>query len=331
MNSTTHFPQPMPLGPVMLDVESLKLTQEDKQRLLHPHVGAVILFARNYENRKQVTKLVAEIKSLRSPALLIAVDQEGGRVQRFKEEFTLLPPAASFGELWNQDKQSAPMRTFESAYTMANELLDVGVDFSFAPVLDVATVESDVIGNRSFHPNPKAATELIGAYIDGMHAAGMVAIGKHFPGHGGVSGDSHMCLPEDKRGYKQLEQCDLTPYKALKNELQGVMTAHIVYTNFCSCVPMHSPYWLKEVLKDQIGFDGVIFSDDLSMEGAVEVSSGIVDSAEKAIASGCDMVIVCNSPQRADELLTGLEFMPDERLSYKLNQLRSSKNVDDLS
>ena len=323
---TNNLSKTMPLGPVMLDVESLQLTEADRKRLLNPQVGAVILFARNYKSRKQVIELIKEIKSLRFPELLIAVDQEGGRVQRFKDEFTILPAANSFGELWNKDKQTAPMRAFESAYTMATELLAVGVDFSFAPVFDVATVESAVIGDRSFHSNQSVATELLGAYIDGMHSAGMVAIGKHFPGHGGVSGDSHLCLPEDKRAFAELESCDLVPYIELKDELQGVMTAHVIYSECCSAIAGHSKYWLQDILRVKIGFQGIVFSDDLSMEGAIEVSDGIVDSAEKALSAGCDMVIVCNSSERSDELLAGLNHTPDETLSYRLNQLRSSKN-----
>ena len=329
MNQQNQYPNIMPLGPIMLDVESLQLTDMDKKRLLNPLVGAVILFARNYADRDQVTALIAEIKSLRTPSLLVAVDQEGGRVQRFKDEFTLLPATASFGELWNQDKQTALMRAFESAYTMATELLSVGVDFSFAPVFDVATVPSDVIGDRSFHKKPNVATELLGAYIDGMHSAGMAAVAKHFPGHGGVSGDSHLCLPEDKRSLNELELCDLVPYHELKDEVQGVMTAHVIYTQCCEHIAGHSSYWLKEVLRGKIGFEGVVFSDDLSMEGAVKVSNGIVDSVEKALAAGCDMVIVCNSPERSDELLAGLDFTLSEQLSYKLNQLRSSKKIDE--
>jgi len=159
----------MPLGPVMLDVTGLELTAKDKTRLANPLVGAVILFARNYESKKQVTQLIKEIKAIRTPQLLVAVDQEGGRVQRFKNEFTLLPPARSFGDLWRKDKHTAPMEAFKSAYTMASELIEVGIDFSFAPVFDVETVNSDVIGDRSFHHDPKVATELLGSYIDGMH------------------------------------------------------------------------------------------------------------------------------------------------------------------
>jgi len=289
LNNSTAKPLPIPLGPVMLDVLGLELTDDDRQRLLHPSAGAVILFARNYDNKQQVTDLISEIKALRSPSLLIAVDQEGGRVQRFKDGFTILPPAKSFGELWNEDKHTAPMKAFESAKVMASELLEVGVDFSFAPVFDVETTESDVIGDRSFHNDPKVATELLGAYIDGMHSAGMVAIAKHFPGHGGVSGDSHHCLPEDSRGIR---------------------------------------FWIKEMLRDDLGFEGVVFSDDLTMAGAEESSSDsaketIVESAERSINAGCDMVLVCNSPEKADQLLAGLEFTPDDRLSYRLNRLRS--------
>ncbi len=328
MNQSIEKPISLPLGPIMLDVEALSLTDQDKARLLNPLVGAVILFARNYESREQVIALINDIKSLRTPSLLVAVDQEGGRVQRFKNEFTILPPASSFGEEWDQDKQKAPMSAFESAFTMAKELLDVGVDFSFAPVFDVATVESDVIGDRSFHNNPQVATELLGAYIDGMHSAGMAAIGKHFPGHGGVSGDSHLCLPIDRRAMEEISHCDLLPYQSLKDELQGVMTAHVIYEQCCDKIAGHSTFWLKDILKQKIGFEGVVFSDDLSMEGAVEVSDGIVDCTHKALAAGCDMVIVCNSPQRSDELLAGLNFAVTEQSSYKLNQLRSSKNIN---
>lgn len=316
--------QILPLGPVMLDVESVCLTSADRKRLLHPLVGAVILFARNYEDPKQLKALITDIKALRSPELLIAVDQEGGRVQRFKDGFTLLPEVASFGQLWNENKQIAPMRTFESAYIMASELINVGVDFSFAPVFDIATVESDVIGDRSFHCDPNVATELLGAYIDGMHAAGMVAIGKHFPGHGGVSGDSHLCLPVDDRAFIQIDECDLLPYKLLKNDIQGIMAAHVIYSQCDDNIADHSYYWLQQVLQNEIGFEGVIFTDDLSMEGAIEVSQGIVDSAEKALAAGCDMVIVCNSPEKSDELLAGLKYTPNQLSSYKLNNLRAT-------
>lgn len=314
----------MPLGPVMLDVDGLTLTQADRKRLCHPLVGAVILFSRNYENRSQIATLINEIKALRAPELLIAVDQEGGRVQRFQHEFTRLPAAAHFGELWQQNKQTAPMRAFESAVTMASELLSVGVDFSFAPVFDVTTVGSDVIGDRCFHPDPGVATELLGAYIDGLHTAGMVAIAKHFPGHGGVSGDSHHCLPQDGRAFEAIAAHDLVPYQALNDELQGVMSAHVLFEQCDSQIPTFSRYWLHSVLREQLGFTGVVFSDDLSMQGAQDADDGtIVSLGERALNAGCDMILVCNRPDLADELLAGLNFQPNEQHLGRLSSLRA--------
>ena len=315
----------IPLGPVMLDVEGLALTDQERERLRHPNVGAVILFARNYQSRAQVSALINDIKSLRTPALLIAVDQEGGRVQRFKQEFTILPPTASFGELWNKDKHTAPMRAFESAHIMASELIAVGVDFSFAPVFDICSKQSQVIGDRSFHPQPQAAAELLGAYIDGMHCAGMVAIAKHFPGHGGVEGDSHHCLPADSRKIDQLREHDLVPYRELVNEIEGVMTAHVMFDQCCADIPTYSSYWLQNVLREELGFDGVVFSDDLSMQGAQDAhdsaAESIVASAQRAIYAGCDMVLVCNDPAKAQQLLDGLVFEPNQTLSGKLSRL----------
>ena len=325
VNDTNMSPLTLPIGPVMLDVQGLNLTKDDKCRLISPLVGGVILFARNFENVNQVADLIKEIKSLRTPGLLIAVDQEGGRVQRFVDGFTRLPPAAEFGELWNKNKQTAPMHAFESAVTMASELLAVGVDFSFAPVFDVETQASDVIGNRCFHPDPKVATELIGAYIDGMHAAGMVAIGKHFPGHGGVSGDSHHCLPTDSRQIEQIRSCDLIPYVELINELQGVMTAHVLFEKCDSNIPTFSPYWIQQVLREELGFNGIVFSDDLTMAGAEQITENdIVASGQRALDAGCDMLLVCNDSKKADTLLIGLDFSAhsSEKLSMRLQALR---------
>ncbi len=319
----------MPLGPVMLDVEGLELNQQDIRRLVDPNVGAVILFARNFNNREQVKALIAHIKSLRSPSLLIAVDQEGGRVQRFKDGFTLLPAPQKFGEMWREDKHIAPMKAFESAVTMATELLSVGVDFSFAPVFDVTTKESEVIGDRCFHPQPEVATELLAAYIDGMHSSGMIAVAKHFPGHGGVSGDSHHCLPEDQRPMETVESHDLVPYKALINDIEGVMTAHVLYSNCDADIPTYSNYWLQTVLREKLEFEGVVFSDDLSMQGAIDANGAgergsILESAQRAFYAGCDMVLVCNRPDLVDELLEGLEFEPNETLSGRLARLSAA-------
>lgn len=330
MNTTSmpHSASSLALGPVMLDVAGLSLSDDDCQRLLHPAVGGVILFARNYKSRSQVTDLIAEIKSLRAPSLLVAVDQEGGRVQRFRDEFSVLPATASFGQYWDKDKQTAPMRAFESAYTMASELLSVGVDFSFAPVFDVTTEDSEVIGDRCFHANPHVASELLGAYIDGMHAAGMVAIAKHFPGHGGVAGDSHHCLPTDSRSLADIEACDLMPYQNLVDEIQGVMTAHVLFEQCDAQIPTFSSYWIQEILREQLQFNGIVFSDDLTMAGAEQITENdIVASGQRALNAGCDMLLVCNDSVKADALLTGLvqdeKAISYERLSGRLSALRA--------
>jgi len=316
----------IPLGPVMVDVAGLVLEDAERTRLTHPSVGAVILFARNFESSQQVANLITQIKALRTPSLLVAVDQEGGRVQRFQNDFTRLPAAAEFGELWDNDKHSAPMRAFESAYIMASELVKVGVDFSFAPVFDVTSKQSEVIGDRCFHPDPRVASELLGAYIDGMHSAGMVAIAKHFPGHGGVSGDSHHCLPQDGRAIDEVRAHDLLPYVELVDEIEGVMTAHVLFDQCADDIPTYSAYWLQTILRGELGFDGVIFSDDLTMQGAVDANddaTSIVESAQRAIYAGCDMVLVCNKPELADELLAGLEFEPNQVLSARLSRLQA--------
>lgn len=319
-------PQLMPLGPVMVDIEGLMLADSDKTRLLHPNVGGVILFARNYKSKGQISELVSEIKQLRTPSLLVAVDQEGGRVQRFQDEFTQLPAANTFGGYWQKDKQTAPIKTYQSAHKMAKELIAVGVDFSFAPVFDVTSVDSEVIGDRCFHADPKIASELLGAYIDGMHAAGMIAIAKHFPGHGGVSGDSHHCLPQDSRNLEQIRTHDLLPYRELIDEIQGVMTAHVQYSGCDPDIATYSSFWLQTILRNELGFKGIIFSDDLSMQGAIsgadsEQNDSIVANAQQAIYAGCDMVLVCNNEDKADELLAGLEFEPNQTLSGRLSQL----------
>ncbi|MEO0368916.1 MAG: beta-N-acetylhexosaminidase [Pseudomonadota bacterium] len=319
----------LPLGNLMIDVADLQLTEEDVTRLLHPMVGGVILFARNYASVSQVTALIESIKALRSPELLVAVDQEGGRVQRFKSEFTELPAAAHFGELWDKNKQTAPIAAFESARTMARELIAVGIDFSFAPVFDVNTQDNDVIANRSFHTKPEVATELLGAYIDGMHCEGMVAIAKHFPGHGGVVGDSHHCLPEDPRQLTELMQHDLVPYQALIDEIDGVMTAHIQFVACDNEVPTYSTYWLNDVLQETLGFTGLVFSDDLAMEGAQDAIDAnkpdIIQQVEKAQSAGCDVLLLCNRPELVDIVLAEYPYESNERHSGRLQRLAASR------
>jgi beta-N-acetylhexosaminidase len=288
----------------MLDIEGSEPDKGDRARLLHPMTGAVILFTKNFKNKLQLIELIDYIKSIRTPQLLVCVDQEGGRVQRFREGFTVLPAAASIGEIYDGSTRDGLLAAAAAGELMSAELLEIGVDFSFAPVLDVRTCHSEVIGDRSFHERADAVTDLAAAYIDGMNASGMAATGKHFPGHGGVEADSHHSLPCDSRTLDELIDCDMAPFRALAGELGGVMTAHVLFNTVDETIPTFSRYWLQEELRGRLGFEGVIFSDDLSMEGAKQAD--IVVSAERAMSAGCDMVLVCNDPDAADELLEGL-------------------------
>ena len=295
----------MPLGPVMLDIAGVVLTDTEREVLLHPNCGGIIFFARNFQSKEQIQRLAESIRELRSPALLTAVDQEGGRVQRFRDGYVNLPPMRKLGELYDQNPEQALIAARDVARVMASEIRDVGIDFSFAPVLDVASVESDVIGNRSFHTDADVVSVLAGAFIDGMHDAGMAAVGKHFPGHGGVAADSHLETPLDSRPYDDLLQNDLRPYRALINKLAGVMTAHILFKDIDANLPTYSEYWLKTVLRKKIGFNGIVFSDDLIMQGAANMGEPLT-RAESALNAGCDMVLVCNEPDAAANVVENL-------------------------
>ena len=291
------------LGPLMVDVAGLRLSQEEHRRLHHPLVGGVILFSRNYRDKRQLTQLVNEIKLLRSPPLLIAVDQEGGRVQRFRDGFTVLPSAASLGRQWHNNKQQALVNCYSSGRIMASELRQYPIDFSFAPVFDITSVDSEVIGDRCFHPQPEIASELLAAYIDGMKSAGMVAIAKHFPGHGGVAEDSHYCLPVDSRSIDAIRAHDLLPYKLLINDIHGVMMSHVVFPNCDDQIASYSTYWIHTVLRRELGFTGVIFSDDLSMHAAQKEDISPGQNVSSALQAGCDMVLICNQPEVVDQVL----------------------------
>ena len=296
----------MPLGSLMVDVQGTTLTDADKALLCRPAVGGVILFARNFESKDQLRGLIAGIKALRTPSLLVAVDQEGGRIQRFKDGFFELPAAADIGNAYNKDVQKGIALARGLGELMAGELLALGVDFSFAPVLDIGGGGGEVIGDRAFHANPESVAVLAGAFIDGMGDAGMAATGKHFPGHGGVSEDSHECLPVDNRGMDDLLAADLLPYRDLSTRLGGIMTAHVRYPQIDTALPSYSYYWLQTVLRKNLGFEGAIFSDDLSMAGA-EIGGQPGARAAKAITAGCDMVLVCNDRESAEEAANELE------------------------
>lgn len=296
----------MALGPLMIDIAGTSLSDEDAVRLKHPLVGGVILFTRNFESVAQLTRLCAEIHALRSPTLLIAVDHEGGRVQRFREGFSRLPPMRELGNIWDQTPSRAVELARQTGFVLAAELCACGVDFSFAPVLDVDYGESGVIGDRAFHRNIQAISDLGHGLINGMKEAGMANVGKHYPGHGFVRADSHTEVPIDERELVDIELDDLVPFKRMIGfGMTAVMPAHVIYPKVAPEPAGFSEFWLKTVLRERLGFDGVIFSDDLSMEGA-SVAGGVVARAHAALDAGCDMVLLCNDPDAADDLLLGL-------------------------
>lgn len=296
------------LGPLMLDVAGTELTADDRRRLLHPLVGGVILFTRNYSDSAQLMRLTDDIHALRNPPLIIGVDHEGGKVQRFREGFTAIPPMRELGRAWDANPQHARQLAGEAAFVLAAELRAHGVDLTFAPVLDVDHGNSSVIGDRALHSDPRAVAELARGLLQGFKQAGMAGVGKHFPGHGHVRGDSHHEVPVDNRDFEEIDASDLTPFRRMiKAGLGGVMPAHVIYPSVDSRPAGFSSIWLKQVLRGKLGFTGVVFSDDLGMEGA-SVAGGGVDRANAALAAGCDMALLCNNPAGADELLGSLDY-----------------------
>ncbi|NOT18632.1 MAG: beta-N-acetylhexosaminidase [Sulfuriferula sp.] len=298
----------MSLGPVMVDVPGLVLTDDDRQRLLHPLVGGVILFKRNYESPAQLIALTSEIRALRQPHLLIAVDHEGGRVQRFRDGFTVLPAMRELGRIWEHNPAQARHLAQDCGYVLAAELRAHGVDLSFTPVLDLDYGESGVIGDRAFHVEPHVVGDLAHALMLGLKEAGMGSVGKHFPGHGYVRADSHLAIPVDERSWHEIEQADLIPFARLVADgMTGIMPAHVIYPAVDAQPAGFSSVWLQRVLREQLGFNGVIFSDDLSMEGA-SVAGDIVQRTQAALDAGCDMALVCNNCAAADAVLHGLRW-----------------------
>lgn len=317
----------LPRGPVMVDVHGFTLTAQEKARLSHPLVGGVILFRRNFDNVEQLKALTAEIRTLRTPELLIAVDHEGGRVQRFLDGFTRLPPMNVLGEMWQQDQAAAHAAAENVGVVLAGELRACGIDLSFTPVLDLDWGRCAVIGNRSFHRDPHIVSELALALQRGLQQGGMSTCGKHFPGHGFVSGDSHFVMPQDDRTLDQLEADDLLPFARMAAAGMGsVMPAHVVYPAVDERPAGFSPVWLQDILRDKLHFDGVIFSDDLGMEGAAGVG-GFVARADAALDAGCDMVLVCNQPERADEVLAGLQPPAQPRLADRLQRMAGTGTI----
>lgn len=298
----------MSFGPVMLDIEGLQLTANDKKRLLHPLTGGVILFTRNFSSYQQLTTLIAEIRALRKPSLLVAVDHEGGRVQRFQQDFTRLPAMRELGKIWDKQPGRAKHLAQQVGYILAAELKASGIDLSFTPVLDIDYGQSCIIGDRAFHRKPQAIAELAHYLMLGLKAAGMMAVGKHFPGHGYIRADTHHEATIDDRAYADIEMDDLIPFRQMIHfGLAGLMSAHIIYPKIDKNPATFSEKWLKTILRDELQFEGCIFSDDLSMQAAVAYGS-IIARAEAALRAGCDMILVCNNPQSVDELLAGLQW-----------------------
>ena len=293
----------MSLGPLMVDIAGYDLSADDVRILAHPLVGSVILFARNYANVRQVTELTANIRALRTPHLLIAVDQEGGRVQRFRDGFTRLPAVRLLGRAYDEDRRDGLALTQSVGWLMASELRAVGVDFSFAPCVDLDYGVSEIIGDRAFHSDADTVAALAVAALTGMREAGMAAVAKHFPGHGAVVADSHVALPVDRRAFADME-ADIRPYRPLiDNNLAAIMAAHVVFPAVDTLPASLSRRWISEILRSELKFHGCVFADDLSMAGAAAFGD-VLARAELALAAGCDVLPICND-RHSVELVLG--------------------------
>lgn len=310
----------MTIAPLMLDLEGTELSSEEKEIIRHPLTGGIIFFTRNYESLEQLDALIKSIRSATKNTLLICVDHEGGRVQRFRNEFTELPAIAKLGEI-KDGLKSVNERSYAHGWLMAAELRAMDLDFSFAPVLDVNYGVSEVIGDRSFNRDPQVISLLATEYIKGMREAGMASTGKHFPGHGAVSEDSHHEIPIDLRPREEIWKSDIIPFANLiKEGLDAVMPAHVIYKEIDNKPAGFSHYWLQQVLRQELQFDGVIFSDDLSMEGA-SIMGGYADRAEAAMEAGCDMILVCNNRQGTIEVLDHAKINHDKKSAQRLSRM----------
>ncbi len=303
----------MNLGPVVVNLMGTHVDTAERAMLRHPNVGGVILFTRNYDHRAQLGDLCDEIRDVAGRPLLVCVDQEGGRVQRFRDGFSRLPPPGVFGTMYDADPAGALSHARDAALTMAAELRAAGVDLSFMPLADLDLGISGVIGNRAFHSDPAVVAALCRAWCQGMHEAGMARVAKHFPGHGGVPGDSHLEIPVDERCLDELTARDLVPFAALIDDgVEGVMTAHVRYPAVDEVSPTFSSKWIDDVLRTSLGFTGIVFSDDLTMAGA-SVAGSVPERAAAALAAGCDGLLVCNDPVLTRETVESLEIRAPAR------------------
>jgi beta-N-acetylhexosaminidase len=315
-----------PLGPVAVGVRGTLLTRTDRERLVHPLVGMVILFSANYESPEQLIRLCSDIHALRDPPLLIAVDHEGGRVQRFREGFTRLPPMRRLGDLWDRDVLLACRVAASLGYVMAAELRAHGVDMTFAPVLDVDHGRSSVIGDRALHSDARVVSMLAAHLTHGLLLAGMANCGKHFPGHGWAEADSHVALPMDTRSRTDILKSDAAPYQWLGPMLAGVMPAHVVYPQIDQQPAGFSRHWIQKVLRGQLGFTGAVFSDDLLMAGA-GVAGSVVERAAAALDAGCDFALVCNDTAAMDQVLGAVKWVRSAAFDGRLARLQPQGNA----
>ena len=318
------------MGPLMLDVSGFELTHEEIDILDHPLIGGLILFSRNYYDQKQLSDIVRHIRSVTRNNILIATDHEGGRVQRFREDFSKIPAMGSIAHQTDKNLQQSSYLCEQFGWLMAAELLAFDIDISFAPVLDIQGV-SEVIGDRSFHQQPEKIIQLASEFIKGMHRAGMSATGKHFPGHGNVLEDSHIAMPVDHRSKADIFTVDMAIFKSIHQQglLDAVMPAHVIYPDVDALPAGFSQTWIKQILRQQLGFNGVVFSDDLSMQGAVQMGN-ILERAELAIAAGCDMVLVCNDPKGTIDVIDGLPSDMDLQLNSadRIKSLKKTAGLD---
>lgn len=318
----------MTLGPLMVDLEGSTISETEKKLLLQPEVGGIILFSRNFESVEQITALVDEVHRLRSPRLLISVDHEGGRVQRFHDGFSRIPAAAVYARIAKGDLDQARQLAENAGWLMAVELRACGIDFSFAPVLDLAHGLSGVIGDRAFHNKPTTVATLAYAFMHGMNKAGMQAVGKHFPGHGGVIEDSHVATAVDKRPLEELMQSDIVPFQyMIENKLAAIMPAHVIYEKVDEKPAGYSSFWINDILRRRLGFQGVIFSDDLSMKAAC-IAGGFGERADAALTAGCDMALVCNHLDGAIEAAEYIKGYTNPTSQLRLVRMHGTHEID---
>ena len=315
----------------MIDVEGLGLINSDIERIKHPLVGGIILFARNYKNRPQLIKLIISIRKIKQN-LLIAVDHEGGRVQRFKDEFTKIPKMSLFGKIYQKDRNRAKKIAKLSGWIIAKELAAIDIDFSFTPVLDIDYGASSVIGDRAFHQDIDTISELASSLVEGLSFGGMQSLGKHFPGHGFIKADTHFKTAIDSRPLETIQNNDMLTFdRLIQKGVKGIMPSHVIYSS-CDQNPSGlSSFWLQDQLRGRLGFEGAIFSDDMSMKAAQDSENNITLRVKKALIAGCDMVLVCNSPFEVDKLICELEWKPDVKSFKRLQLMRLNKARNNLT